>query len=159
MAQAGSRSQEVAVKIGFCHAVVLAGGLAGLFAGEVLAQTSVARGDSGTIDYPIENVTPSDGPFEGVTVSVISIDPEFANYVTTTTVAAQDIAVGQTATFSIPYKIAANAPDGTFSMVLHIDMITVGSTPDLTDSSRDATVRFNTSPPAFLDDKTAPLVS
>jgi hypothetical protein len=108
--------------------------------------TFVKLGDKITIEYPIENIPPTDGPAEGVKISARVEPAEFASAVTIdeagATLGPLDIGSQQTQTFVVKCTVGLNAPEGPFKIVLHADMITVGATPDITDPSQDVEVGF-----------------
>jgi len=133
--RAGAPFQAMARAVFFAVAAV------GLFVGPAAAQTFVKPGDEGTIEFPIENILPTDGPAEGVKISARVEPAEFASAVTIdeagSTIGPLDVASGQTRTFVVKYIVGSGAPEGSFNIVLHADMITVGASPDLTDPASD----------------------
>jgi hypothetical protein len=106
----------------------------------------VEPGETSAIESEIENLRPSDGPLEGVTITASVSPNDFAPYVSTSSEPAHDVAVGETRKFTVGYQIAREIPECragcAFTILLHTDMITVGSKPDLTDPKNDTTISF-----------------
>lgn len=153
---AESSSVDAVRRLGFklILRMVIVGLMASFSDGVAFGQTFVKPGDSGSIELPIENVLPTDGPAEGVEIFA-SVEPAaFAPHVTVSGVGSVlgplNIAAQQTQTFVIQYAVGPNAPEGSFDVVIHADMITVGVVPDITDVSQVSRVSFNIADPLFL---------
>jgi hypothetical protein len=119
--------------------------IAGLMIGSAsfaFGQNFVAPGGSGEIDLDIENIGAADHPLEGIKI-VPRVEPaEFADHITFTPTARNDVPGGQTVTFTVNFQVDPTAPAGTFNVILHADIVSMGTDPDLTDPAQDTSVNF-----------------
>ena len=115
------------------------------------AQPFVAPGDTGSIEYPLENSSASNADLED---AMLDVDHPTHFVVKSASIRGpHSIPPAQTYSFVVEYEIAANAPEGSFDVTLKprspsesIDGVDV--TPDL--STLDTQVSFNIADPLFL---------
>lgn len=93
-----------------------------------LAQTFVKPGDTGAINFPIENDIESVALAEGAEITVDA--PSYFTVKNTSILGPSSKDPGQTKTFVVNYEIGQDAPDGSFSANLNFKATTLPIVPD-----------------------------
>lgn len=111
-----------------------------------LGTTFVKPGDTGRIEFPIENDIASDfSSLEDVQISINA--PSHFIVKGTSLLGPNSIQPAQTQTFVVDYEISSTAPEGSFDVTLNVGMTTTDVDPDPSTLASVVTFAIDTSPP------------
>jgi len=119
----------------------------GLFVGPAAAENFLKPGDTGQLQFQVQHLTESGGDIEDLTVTVNA--PAHFVVKGTSILGPLNAAAGETKTFAVDYEIAADAPEGAFTVGLH----GVSSSEDMDPETVATEVLFTTKPVPFSLDR------